>query len=363
MLTLALTPDQIVTLVTAANLRVDFGAELLDANDQVIEDISEDLAGGEVEHNNFADVHGTCSLQLSRELDWNTARVRPYQTLTAEGLTKTWPLGVFLLTTPETPLGENPKTYTVAGYDKLHLLQKPVGDTYFVATGTGYLVAVAQVITAAGYTGVAPFLDGTAVEKTLAAPMVWVLDTKSPTRYIDVVNALLSAIGYRGLYADASGRFRSEPYQSPAIRPPVWTFDLGDSRTQIVGERRTLTTDGFTQTNWWRFIRTGQSVAPTEGSGMYTVDLSAGGTKVKSVTERNAADQASLEAAGDVIVQAAQQVTRTLEITTGPWPVAGHLDVVQYKDPAGAMDHRCEVRSWRMPLDGKSDMSLTLEVL
>lgn len=360
---IALTAAQILALITADRLHVDFGAHLLDANDVVSEDISADLLGGEVEHNNYADVHGTCVLRLTRPLDWTNARVRPYQTLMGAGLTKTWPLGVFLLTTPEMPLGETPVTYDVGGYDKLHLLQKPVGDTYVVEAGTGYLEAVLQAITDSGATGGAPLLDGTAQDKTLPTPMVWVLDPSRPTRYIDIVNDLLAAVSYRGLWADANGRFRSEPYQSPVVRPPAWTLDLSDPRTQIVSQNRRFTTDAWRPTNWWRFIQRGLPTQPIEDAGLYTVDLSGGGAKYKSVHALDVANQESLEAAGDAIVQTALQLSNTLVIETGPLPLLGHFDVLAYRDPAFTGEMRLQTRSYRIPLRGDQDVTLTLEVV
>jgi hypothetical protein len=93
---------------------------------------------------------------------------------------------------------------------------------------------------------------------------------------------------------------------------------------------------------------------------MYTVDQSAGGSKVKSVQALNVADQTALEAAGDALVQQATQVRQTLTISTGPLPILGHFDVFTYLD--GELALKCEAQSYTIPLDG-SDVSLTLEVL
>lgn len=361
-LVVATTADQIFALVTAANLTVGFGAELLDANDLLIEDISDDLMGGEVEHQNYADIHGTCSLLLSRALTWSTARVRPYQTLSGAGYTQTWPLGVYLLTTPETVLGSTPITYEVSGYDKLHLLQHPVGDTYVVTAGTGYLAAVRAAIIASGATPTTVLLDSTAEATVLPADMVWVLEPAYPTSYLSVINDLLAAVGYRGLYADANGVFCSEPYQSPLVKAPTWTLDLTDQSTVIVAEGSTLKTDIFDQTNWWRFIREGMDAAPSEGAGLYTVDLSDGGAKIKSVQLVNAADQTALVAIGDAIVQTARQIEQTLEVETGPLPLLGHWDVFVYKAPSEIGELRAQARSHRIPLEG-GNVEIVLEVL
>lgn len=357
----AYTPEE-YRLLTARNVTVGFGAELLDENDQVLEDLSADLAGGEVERSNYSTVHGTCTLELLRALDWTTARVRPWQTLRDAAGSARFNLGVYLLTTPEQPLGEDTTTYTVQGYDKLHLLQHIVGDTYVVAAGTGYLDAVRQAITDAGVTGLPPLFDGTAQDKTLPEPMVWVLDPSDLTTWIGVVNDLLSAIGYRGLWVDHDGRFRSEPYQSPAIRPPEWVYDLADPRTNIVGPERTLTVDEFEQLNWWRFIRDGLDTRPLEGTGQYTVDRRDGAPKRGKIERLTAADQESLVAQGDQIVDTDTRVTRKLEISTGPLPILGHFDVATFLDPElGAL--KVLSHSHTIPLDGGDDVSINLEIL
>jgi hypothetical protein len=82
--TAPLTPEQIRALIVADAVEIEFGAELLDENDVVIGDLSGDLAGGEIEHHSYADVHGTCRLRLTRELDWVNTRVRPYMRITGK---------------------------------------------------------------------------------------------------------------------------------------------------------------------------------------------------------------------------------------------------------------------------------------
>ena len=350
-----------LALLTAANLTVDFGAELLDANDMLIEDISADLIGGTPSRKNYADVHGTCSIDLLRALDWPNARVRLYQTLTAGTLTKRYNMGTFLPTVPDHAVGETPPTFSVGGMDKLHLLQGFVGDTYVVPTGDGYLAAATAAITAAGVTGLAPLFDGAAQNKTLTEPMVWVLDPSDLTSWLRVINDLLAAIGYRGLWVDGDGRFRSEPYQNPATRPSEYTFDLNDPNTNIVGDPRTYSVDEFEALNWWRFIRDGMNVAPVEGAGQYTVDRSAGGVQRRKPVKVTAADQAALVSLGDRTVTEDTLVTRRLKITTGPMPVLGHFDVVTLIDPVlGTL--KCLVHSYSTPLNG-DEVTYDLEVI
>lgn len=263
-----------IALLTADNIEVLAGMEVLDTNDDLIEDVSEELlVGGEVEFHLAADVHGTCQLTVARELDWPNVRLAPYYRVTARqlGLTRRFNLGVYIPQTPEVVLGETPHSFDVRGDDKLSLLQPIVGDSYVVSSGTSYLEAVRDVIRDAGAGGRVR-LDSSAAGETLTTPMVWALTSAEPDTYLNIANDLLRAVGYESLWVDEDGYFRAGPYIAPADQGPFWTFDLEDPRLNLVSEQRSykLVTGG--PTNWWRFVAKNPETEPTEGSGIYTVD-------------------------------------------------------------------------------------------
>ena len=226
-----------------------------------------------------------------------------------------------------------------------------------VALSTTCLDAVRTVIDVAG--GGAPLLvDGTQQVAVLDGPMVWALTASSSTRWLDIINDLLAAVGYRELWVDQDGNFRTEPYQDPKTLPSEWTFDLADEKTNLVGDERTLDEDVWSAPNWWRFIRRGMSVAPVEGDGVYTVQNPTRGPSSQAsigrvrrkVVELDAVDQASLVAQGDQIVIEDTAVARTVTLSVDPLPIAGHLDVVTYKD--GSVAVKAEVTSWGLNFDG-----------
>ena len=378
----AFTASQVTSLLLAPAITVSAGLERLNASLVVQEDISNDLLSGQVDRLMNATVHGTCKLDISRALAWGIDLVRPYMTITDGRITARFNLGVFSLTTPERLGGINPETYTCAGFDRLYLLHRPVGDSYAVTAGTGYLAAIRSVVATAGLTGIN--LDGTAELKTLPTDMVWPLvkstttavKTLAPsavnagpgaTTWLNIVNDLLAAINYRGLWADENGIFRSEPYINPALRPPEFTFTV-DAQT-IVGQTRAFVQDIWAVPNRWVFIQQNPATAPVEGTGQYTVNnVNTGLTSQKSrglvwakVVELAAADQATLGAQGDVIVAADQRVAATIKPTTGPFPVAGHWDVFNLVDPS-LLVQKVVCSQWQLPLDG-SDMTVIWDVV
>ncbi|HET6917570.1 MAG TPA: hypothetical protein VFH56_15905, partial [Acidimicrobiales bacterium] len=320
-----------------------------------VADISDDFDGGSITHDGFAEVAGDCSLKITRELVWGKDRVRPWMTVSDGVNTVRFDQGVFVMTTPDEKRGEDPITYDVTGYDLCHLLQDDIGNTYVVAAGTTYLQAVRDVLTASGV-GSTALLAGDMGATALPYTMVWGLSDAGPT-WLQVINDLLSVINYEPLWADEQGVFRSGPYADPATQPVGWTLDTSDDATNIVAPDRTLSADQYAAPNWWRFIRTNMSTTPTEGDGIYTPATNATdpaqtlvGRIVRKVVHLDAADQATLQAQGDKVVQQDQAITRVWRGSIDPLPVLGHRDVIQVND-AGRAD-KLVCASWTLNLDG-----------
>jgi hypothetical protein len=361
----AVNETQLLALLSGDTIDIDFGVYLLNADDTVLEDISDDVDGGEIAHDCYDTIHGTCTLSLTRELDWENDKVLPFMRAIGSGYEAYWSLGVYLVSTPEVNLGATPVTYVVTGYDKLSLLSRPIGDTYVIASGTAYLTAVADVITASGVPG-AVSLDTSAIASVLPADRVWILDSNE-TSYLRVCNDLLSEINYVGLYMTTDGKFTSHPYTQPADRTPTWTFDLSDLRTNIVAEDRHLTKDEFVRTNWRRFIINGLTAAPVETSPgtasdtQVTIDDSGSGTEYRRIYYLDVADGSALYAEALRTRNEETQRKQTVEITTGPLPVLWHWDTVTYDDMESGMgEAKFQIASWRMPLDG-GDVSIVME--
>jgi hypothetical protein len=374
-----LTADQL-TILTSPAVEVAAGCDLLNADLSFREDISDDLAGGQVAWTLHATVHRTVRLELTRPLRWGVDLVRPHMTVLdrMSGLSSRWNVGVFALTTPERTVGETPESYDVSGYDRLHLLQRQVGVDYSIAAGVTYRQALLDTFVAAGLSGV--LIDGAAAENTLPVGRSWPLvavttdpdQTSTPVTWLRVVNDLQREWNGRGVYADENGRYRCEAYQDPTIRAPEHTFDA-DSPVTIVGEDRTLSEDVWGTPNRWVFRqsnRANTAPAPTEGDGIYTVvNQSDGPTSIDSrgltwtsVVDFEAASQPVLVALGNRKVAADRHLTSRLKVTTGPWPCAGHGDVYAYSDLALGADRKVQAVRWGFDLSG-SDVEWEWEVV
>lgn len=363
-------------ILLAPAITVTSGLELLNADRAVVEDLTDVLVGGEVDRAMGRTPHGACTLDLERELRWGIDLVRPYMTVSDGSAEARWNLGVFALTTPETIVGETPQVYRVQGYDRLHLLDRQVGMDYSVAAGTTYRDALRQVFADAGLTGA--LIAGSAADSVLPVTRLWPLvaettdpdETNTPVTWLRIVNDLLRAINFRGVYADENGTYRCEPYVSPKDRAVEFTFDT-DPKVSIVGEKREFIRDVWAIPNRWVFRQTNRpdgAPAATEGDGVYTYvlppshDLSAEnrGLVWTSVVDYEAATQAALVALGDRRVAADLRATAKITVDTGPFPPAGHDDVFTYTDNEAGGSRKVVARAWSLPLDG-SDMRWTWE--
>jgi hypothetical protein len=360
----AYTDAEVEALIRADAVEISGGAYLLDAAETSSTDITEDVVAevSEVELQWYATMPDSATLYLTRELDWDTDRIKPYVTLTANvgGITytKSWNLGVFCPGQPETNFGETPRIYSVNCYSKLSILNRPVGDSYTVAASTDYLTAVQAVITASGMTGVSYSFDWSGTKNTTAA-LAWVLDS-SETTYLKICNDLLAMAGYEPLWADSEGRFRSSPLTDYDTAPSVWTFDLTDEETTMVEEDRTQTEDEQDRTNYWIFVRNGVSALPSDGSGLHVIDNASGGTEYRRVVYLDADSQTELEARGEQIAAQAASRKKSIDFYTSPNPAMygwGRFPVVTYTDTEAGGTLRAKVTGFRVSLEGmKSDV-------
>ena len=338
---------------------VDFGCDILDDTGQVIGDLTSDLLDCEVQHSSYADVHRTAIIRTTRELDWPRVWLRPWQSVTGDGATARFDVGVFRPAVPELPMGSLPLIYEVTCADKLSVLQSEIGDTRVSTAGARVLTEVQRAIFESGVFGSA-LTSSESVDSLLNRDLVWILSLQAPQTYLRWVNDLLSTIAYRAVHMSSQGDFVLEKYRSPSERLPEWTFDLTDPDTNIVEQQRSATTYGWTTTNWWRFVRKGMKSRPIEGNGIYTVDRSYGALQVREVIGVDAASQDSLVSYGDQKVERDQSAERTVAITVGPMPILGHFDLVTYIDPdLGGRALTCQMRSWHTNLaTGKTDIVL-----
>lgn len=321
------------TIIRSTSLEVSVGLELLDHSENVLADISDNLIGGEVSRNNLATIHGTASFSIAEEYSWHAVRLRPYITLTdlENGESQTWGMGVFLPNTPERRGGTYPLIFDIEAYDKLVLLDTPHGQSYSVNTSDFYLGAVEALLDTVGETY---SFDQTKASTALISEMTWSLDDKNTT--LRIINDLLAAVGYKGLYADRNGVFRSEPYTSPSTDNILFDYSTAHAETVLLDDY-SASSDLFDIPNRWVFINDNPTQAvPSEGAGIYTVanqsdgdsSIDSRGRIITRIVRLDAADQTSLVTQGDRIAEADRQPLTILDFRSSPNPDHWHRAVI-----------------------------------
>jgi hypothetical protein len=362
-----LTTAQVVALLEADSLTIDAGLELLDGDDGFLEDITDDFIaeGSSVSRSIFATLHGQARLNISREIVWGAQRLRPYLLVSTDGETwYRWNLGVFLPSTPERPVGEEPPVWSVDAFDKLDILNDPAGRSVSIEAGANVVAAVVELIEGAGEAkiNIEPSSAVTATARVFSISEDWTV--------LGIINDLLDTIGFTALYVDVDGWFRAETYRSPADRPVMWRYSA-DSSTTTVAEDRTSIADYYRAANVIVGIRdaVGDEI-PTEDNGfIYTLTNQSDGVtsidqragrQVRRVIRGEYVDQDALIAAVTKVMDAEKRVTSHLSLSVSPTPVHGHFDVVSYSDSTLAITNkRYLVTDWELPLDG-GNVSLSL---
>ena len=361
----AYTAAQITNLLQGTtDVFLSAGLELVYLDLTVFDDISDDLLGGSVTRNSYADLHAGGNLQLARPLEWGSALVRPYLVIAngSGSVTARFNMGVYHTSTPTLSTAQSPPVFDVEIYDILLRLNQPVGDAFAIAAGESILGKVEQILVARGY--VSYIIDPVSYGILAPTSRTWAFDDS--ITWMSIVNDLLSSVGYAGIWSDWNGRLRCEPYILPADRSVEWTY-TDDVATTMLGPERVVERDYFNAPNRWVFYLTNvaDGVAPVEGNGIYTVENQSrgetsidqrGGLVITKPLGIDAADQASLIVQGNAVVQSDMSIPTVITTSTFVNPLHWHFDRLYIKDSGsiGYADVQCT--EWTINLPPANDL-------
>lgn len=347
----------------------DFGLQVLDdlSTLNVVDDLQDALTACTVSRNSFATIHGAATFTLDTALDWGRTIVRPYMTITGptsaaavSNTTMQFYLGCYYADSPEEDLSESATSVDCTGYDVLSVLDDPIGDDFSIDVGILYLAQVEEILIARGVTSY--HIDQDAAAAACVSPKVYTLD--SGTTWLTVINDCLAAIGYQGIWTDWNGSFQVRDYTTPSLRAPEYWLTADISNT-LLTQRKKRQRDYYPVPNRWVFYQQNQTeVQPVDGAGRYEfINTSTGPTSVEAVGRVKSAapegvdvaDQASLVAYAQRVIDADMLVPTKFVIETAPFPLAWHMDRYVVTDPAFGAQVDVLGATWSLNLDG-SDM-------
>lgn len=194
--------------------------DLLDLNDRKIGQL-EEVTSGSFEFSIFTTIRSSGQIQCRAEgINWLKVRIQPWYTVSANGETMKWPVGIFIPASPGTQYSGDGSSQAIELYDKLQILvDDKVENTYSVPAGTNVTDHIKGIIATTGETKDAI----TPSDSTLRNSMVWEADATK----LQIINDLLASINYFSLWVDGYGVFHGTPYLAPGDRGLAWNFRDG----------------------------------------------------------------------------------------------------------------------------------------
>lgn len=177
-----------------------------------------------VEYNDFTDVKRSGSIIFIGEdsdIDWINDRIRVSVTLSNGVSTLTYPLGVYLLSSPTVLTKDSIIERQVDVYSKLQILiEDKVTEIYTIPKNTVYTSEILKLVVASGISQT----KITSSTQITARDLEYTVGTSK----LAVINDLLNQIAYNPLDVDNEGFVVATPYASPKIKPVSYDYEEGD---------------------------------------------------------------------------------------------------------------------------------------
>lgn len=164
------------------------------------------------------DIQRTARFEMADDerINWLTDLIRPSMLIEADGGWASFPLGVFVPSTPTKQSGSK-ITWQVEAYDRTIYLREDslISRTYW-PTGTAYLDVVQSLLLSAGISDV---ISGGSLA-ALPTDREWDIGTSK----LEIVNTLLSEINYNPLSINSEGAALLLPYQEPSADRVTYSY-------------------------------------------------------------------------------------------------------------------------------------------
>lgn len=347
---------------------VDFRFDVLDTALNYKSTLTSVLSGN-VSHDALSDIKRKARFQLRDDstVNYLSDRIQPWAMVyvpprimsdgtPAVGGYAEFPLGVFLLSTPEEDFQVGGTIRDIEAYDQNHiLLSDKVDGRYLIPAGTLFTDALTTLLSGAGVTrqNVTP--------STTALPVDREWDRGTPK--LTILNELLKALNYFSVWFDGEGYAVCSPYVLPSASASEYTYAEGDSSV-IATDSLRRRKDLFNIPNKW--VYTVSQADRAEMTSIYVNDSPSSdlstisrGITIPDVRTVDAADQATLDALVQRAAQEASEVFETVSWDSWMMPMHNHMD--NYTLSSSALGGTFQFReiSWSMDLRAGGRMSHT----
>jgi hypothetical protein len=290
------------------------------------------------------------------EINYLQHRIQPFMEVQMPD--KEWisfPLGIFLLSTPTRSDEDGVVMRDIEAYDGLVILDDDkFTSRYFVAGGTKYTKAVEDLLRSAG---IKKFNVSDAPQTVGQSG----IEFKVGMSKLEAINTLLKAMNYTPIWVDAEGTYTSYPYVSPSNRASEYTYE--DSEISVIYNGMEEELDLFSVANVWVVTQSNPEKTPLVStltnndpdSPTSTVTLGRNIVDFREVED--IADQATLDGYTERIAFEASQLFGKLKFKTALMPFHEYSDVLQINYSPLEISDTFSETSWTMELKAGGQMT------
>jgi len=338
--------------------QVSFRFDLLNDSDEFQKDITHLVVAesSEVNMANEAEIHRTANFRIrdTGEINYLKERIQPWALLQMpDKRSVEFPLGVFLLSTPQQEYENNQKYRNIDAYDKLQILIDDGFTARYVADeGDNIVQEVINILNGAGITKIN--IDAT--EKILPTWLSWDPDV---TR-LEVVNELLGIINYEPIYVDEYGYFTSRPYRNPSQRSAEYEYMTDEWSVITPGAKANI--DYFEVPNQWVGVVSEPDKVPLTYTHENTNEESPTSipNRGRTITKYVDVDAVDLESLKGIVEKKAykdSQVYTEMEFSTAIMPFHSYNDVYWLRHDKLGVNAKFQEVSWSMSFKLGGEMS------
>jgi hypothetical protein len=334
---------------------IKFRYDLLNRNENKIGEITT-MESAEVRMSALSTIKrsGRFVMKDDSGIDWLNDRIQPFMSVKVGSGWAEWPLGIFLLSTPERKERNQTAYKNIEAYDGLQVLSDDKADSRLaIDSGTEYGVAIKSIIESAGITKI----NIPESSSVLAITKEWPPGTSK----LSIVNELLGETNYTQLWVDENGYYTSSLYVSPADRASEYEYK--SDALSVIRNGATEEIDLFSVPNKWVVTASNPERDPLVSTYTNSNPLSItstvrrGRTIVDARQINDIADQDALDDYVRRIAFEASQVMSYVTFETALMPFHSFFDVVWLNYSSLNIDGKYSETNWTMPLYSGAKMT------
>lgn len=288
------------------------------------------------------------AFHVGEEINFFSDRMRPVAIINDVE----YPMGVYIITTEEKTENDGQRISLLEGYSVLYLARrKKIESRLHIPRGTNYIGIISELLTSAGISDI----QADPTSYTMATDRE---DWEIGTPVLEIINALLAEISYRGAYVDLNGTVQLRKYKAPVLADVAHIYTEG--KDSIITAEYKITDDRYDKANVFRLycdnpdmeeLMVATAENNSQSSPFSTVNI---GRVLHNEQVDNIPSQKALQERADAMRDKSMQTTEEIEFYTAIAPVHTPHDVVAIQT-GGASGIFAET-GWRITVSPESDM-------